>query len=420
MGLILPFAILRLPQWKERFATAILTALVLFAFVAPVFLINRAVFGSWRTQYEIISANIGFGSYPFGKKLFSLMVDGRPIFQLDDSALLLHFPWLILLPPGVVYFVRQRKWNALAILASITATYLLYFAYNDFWPGNVFRYHLVHYLFWTFPLLALLVYVGLREAWKDRLGRFSFALILPILVPVCFLTLKENVLGRIPAPTSTKRTVPPAGESRLDWILLAGAATKQDPFKSEFNLAAFQDFLTIGRTDGRLVFLANRARNRPVSVEPADTQDCKAIVYGTLDWRLRWPPRVLGQRAPPPAVDVILRQTRDGIDLTGPVGIPDGRPDQVIEVQLDEESAQTIAEWDIETSDRRGHWVSNANSQGWWLIKIDPLPRTGIQPKRVHLRLIFPDYGDFEQATAFALRATDIDGNLVVERTITK
>jgi hypothetical protein len=214
--------------------------------------------------------------------------------------------------------------------------------------------------------------------------------------------------------------VPPTDERRLDWILLTGVRTKPDPLKPEFSLTAFQDFITIGRTDGRLTLLASRARNHPIAVEPADAQDCKAIVYGTLDWRLRWPPRPLGRRTQSRDVNVILRRTADGIDVTGPRGIPDGRPDQVVEVQLDEESAHTIAEWDIETSDPRGHWVSNANSQGWWLIKIEPLPRNGTQPKRVHLRLIFPDYGDFERAAAFALRATDIDGNLVVERTIPK
>jgi hypothetical protein len=79
-----------------------------------------------------------------------------------------------------------------------------------------------------------------------------------------------------------------------------------------------------------------------------------------------------------------------------------------------------ITGWEIETSDRHGHWLSIANSQGWWLIKIDPLPKTDARSKRVQLRLIFPDYGDFERATGFALRATDIDGNLLIDQTIRK
>jgi hypothetical protein len=420
LGLILVVAILRLRPWSEKVKLGFAATVSLLVVVGGILLLNRSIFGSWRTPYETISAGIGFNSFPATQKAFALIIDAKPFFGLDDTALLLHFPWLLLLPPGIVYFIRRQKWGAVGVLLSIAATYAVYFAYNDFWPGNMFRYHLIHYLFWTFPILGLLVYIGLREAWRDRIGRFSFALILPILVPVCFLTLKENVSGRIPAPTAAKLTVPSAGESRLDWILLSGAISKPEPFKTEFNLTAFQDFITIGRTDGRLILLANRARNRPVAVEPADTQDCKAIVYGTLDWQLRWPPRPLGERTPPPAVDVILRQTKDGVDLTGPLGIPDGRPDQVIEVQLKEDLARIIAGWEIETSDQHGHWLSIANSQGWWLIKVDPLPKTDTRSKRVQLRLIFPDYGDFERATGFALRATDIDGNLLIDQTIRK
>jgi hypothetical protein len=420
LGIVLLVAILRLRSWSERLKAGTIAGTILLLFVATVLLINRSVFGSWRTQYEMISAHIGFGSFPLSKKAFAIIVDAKPFFRLGDTALLLHFPWLVLLPPGIIYFVRKCKWRAVGILLSIAATYALYFAYNDFWPGNMFRYQLIHYLFWTFPFFALLSYLSLREAWKDRIGRLSFALILPLLVPVCFLTMKENVLGRTLPPVSGKLTIPPTGESRLDWIELKGAPTSPEPFKSEFGLTAFKDFITMGRDDGRLIFLANRARNHPVTVDPTDAQGSQEIVYGTLDWGLRWPPRPLNRRSPSSAIDINLRRTEDGLDVTGPAGIPDGRVDQVIEVHLDRETERTIADWDIETTDHRGRWLSYANPRGWWLIRIDPLPVTAVDGKRAHLRLIFPDYGDFERASGFTLRATDNDGNLIINKTIQK
>jgi len=52
----------------------------------------------------------------------------------------------------------------------------------------------------------------------------------------------------------------------------------------------------------------------------------------------------------------------------------------VIAVQLKEDLAQMITGWKTETLDRHGHWLSIANSQGWWLIKVDPLPTTDTRP----------------------------------------
>jgi hypothetical protein len=419
LGLILPFAILRLPRWRDRVVTGAIAVLGLFVFVATVLLINRSIFGSWRTPYEVISANIGFASYPFGQKLFSLVVDGRPIFQLDDSALLLHFPWLILLPPGIVYFIRRRKWNAIVVLASLTATYFLYFAYNDFGPGNVFRYHLIHYLFWTLPLLALITYLGFREAWKDRIGRWSFALIPLLLLPVCFITLKENVRGAVSPGSSPGLRIPPEGQSRLDWIFVRGESIS-NPFQPEFDLQPFKDFLRIGRDQGDLLVLARRARNRPIEIRTGSSSGSGDFVYGTLEWQLRtrpYPLRIPDARRP---LDILWRGTADNIDVTGPSGVPDGRADQVIDVALERALQLRVSAWDIETIDKRGHWLSNKNPHGLWLIKVEFLPMTEGLANQAHVRLIFPDYGDFERASSFVLRATDINGILVIDQTINK
>jgi hypothetical protein len=417
MGLILPFAILRLPRWKERLIVGSLAALGLLVCVAIIFLINHSVFGSWRTPYEVNSARIGFASYPLGERFFSLIIDARPVFELDDSALLVHFPWLILIPPGIVYFIRQRGWNALAVMGCIAATYLVYFCYNDFWPGNVFRYHLIHYLFWTLPLLALLTYVGFREAWKDRIGRWSLALILPLLAVTSLLTLKENVLWHASPDTTPNRATTPQHASNVDWILIDGKINTTDPFAGEFGLAAFQDFVRVGRNNGQLLLLAKRVRNRSMSLEETDP-NIRVAGYGSLDWQLRWPPRPLPLMKPVESVRIVWQSTSGNLDVTGPLGAPDGRPDEVIDVALDANVWHRIAGWDIQTTDKRGHWVNYENSNGWWRIKVASLPAT--PSTRAHLQLIFPDYGDFERASAFTLRAKDISGTLVFEQTISK
>jgi hypothetical protein len=338
---------------------------------------------------------------------------------LDDTALLLHFPWLILLPPGVVYFIRRRRSSALAVLASITATYVVYFAYNDFWPFNIFRFHLIHYLFWTLPLLALLTYVGFREALKDRIGRWSFALILPLVVLVCFVTLKENTRGEISRNESTPFRIPRDGESRLEWILITGVSPSADPFAPALGLRPFTGFLSIGREGGWLLALAKQARDRPIAAEASPPEGWQNIAYGTLDWQWRriYPLRPEDSNG---AIEIVWRKTEDNIDVTGPSGAPDGRADQVIEIALDRTLRLKIAAWDIETTDKRGHWVSRQNSRGWWLITIAPLDDPTPVSDRSRLRLCFPDYGDFDRASAFVLRALDRNGDPLINQTVQK
>lgn len=416
LGLILAVAILSLPGWTEKIKFGLASVGILLLFVGTVTLINRAVFGSWRSNYEISSAGIGFGSFPIAEKAFMLLIDGTPLFGERETAVLTHFPWLLVVPPGAVYFVRKFGWSAVAVLSSILGTFVLYFAYNDFWPANIFHYHLIHYLFWTFPLFALLAYVTVRDAWKDRIGRYSFALILPLLATACFLTWKVSVSGRIAAPLVANSTIPPVGDSEVDWILFRGGVIKQDPFRRDLNLTPFRDFKAFERNDGHLLYLATRTRLHPVA--NLETLDWRTILYGKLKWAARWPPRPFDQSTWFAAADITLRRTSDHIDVTGPTGIADGRFDEVIEVRMDKESAPLVASWDIETTDRRGHWVSNENVNGWWLIKVDSLP-TG-ESKRACFRLVFPDYGDFDRAQAFTLRASDIEGNVVVSKTIRK
>ena len=111
------------------------------------------------------------------------MVDGNPLFRERDSALLQHFPWLLLLIPGVIHLLRRYKFNSLGILLAIALSYGLYFEYNDLAPDNIFRYHLIHYLFWTLPLLAL--HHIRRAKGSMEIPRRSVELLLSAFALVC-------------------------------------------------------------------------------------------------------------------------------------------------------------------------------------------------------------------------------------------
>lgn len=419
-GPIVAVGAFRLPGWKEKIRSGAAAFGIFLVFVVAVLLINRSVFGTWRTTYDLISANIGFGSYPLFEKFYSLVLDARPIFELDDTALLNHFPWLVLLPPGIVHVVRKFRWGAVGVLLGVAATYGIYFAYNDFWPGNIFLYHLIHYLAWTFPLLALLTYAGLRNAWRDRTGRWSLGLILPVLLVACFLNLRQRTSGRFLNASLSDSKMVSAGPG-IAWIYFRTPSRPPTMKGNGEDLKLYFDYVLPKRSNGSWVLLSKAGRNRTVTIDPHETTELKSIEFGTFQWQLQWRWRSRTQATPVVAqVRVTLLGEVGNLDLAGPNGGPDGKPDEIVQIDGETSVLNQIASWDIETTDKRGHWMSSPNPNGWWLIKVVPLTETEPTEGKTRLRLCVPDYGDFERASAFTLRAADIDGNLLINQTISK
>jgi hypothetical protein len=143
--------------------------------------------------------------------------------------------------------------------------------------------------------------------------------------------------------------------------------------------------------------------------------------FGTLDWRRRWTPRtaVLALQDYLFSPTVVLLGKTQNVDIIGPKGEPDGEPDQVVRVTLHQRLFDRIRAWEIETDDKHGHWVTTPNSQGWWLIKVhESQKKEGSD--QIQVTLCFPDFGDFEKASAFAVRASDASGRYVFEREVRK
>ena len=49
----------------------------------------------------------------------------------------------------------------------IVASWTLYFAYVDLLPANLWRYHFVHYLKWSFPGLGLFAWLFVLRVWQS-------------------------------------------------------------------------------------------------------------------------------------------------------------------------------------------------------------------------------------------------------------
>jgi hypothetical protein len=419
MALPVGIALLRLPGLRNKLSTAASAAGICGVTIGSVLLINKAVFNSWQTIYERTVAAFGFGSYPLVQKAFLLSVDGTPIFQEPDTALISHYPWLILVLPGAVHLVRRFGFGGLGIIATIIATYVMYFAYNGaLWPGNIYRYLLIHYISWTLPLLALITYVGLKEAWRYSLGRWSFCSVPLLLFCVSFIVLREKVTGAI-LPPSPGLPVVIASTAPIDWIEFVGAQVTPSIAVDGRTLFDPAEVIAVSRTDRKIVWVSSRVRSRALT---AAATDAERIEYGRLTWSFRWLPRwalpVFLKYFTVPKV--VCLGKAGNVDLAGPLGIPDGQSDEVISVALRPWVLRRIASWEIETEFQHRHWSSAANPYGWWLIKPDTTNSPEIAEQDSVIRLCFPDSGDFERAPEFTLRARDREGHTIFERVIRK
>ncbi len=90
---LLVCATLRLPTWRDRVRNGFVGLVIIVAAIAAMGLLNRAVFGSWRTPYEQAAfTEVGFFGYPLEQKLFWTFLDARPFFGETDTALLGRYP----------------------------------------------------------------------------------------------------------------------------------------------------------------------------------------------------------------------------------------------------------------------------------------------------------------------------------------
>lgn len=287
--MVLPgLAILPLPHWGTRVRVAAAGACIVGVFILTVLFVNQAVFGSWRTTYDTAQAQMGVGSYSLGYKLFGLLIDGNTLFREPQAAMLRHFPWALLVLPGIVYLLLRYRTQALGVILSVVATYALYFLFNDFWPSTIFRFGGIHYLLWTLPLIALICYLGVKEAWRYRIGRWSYLTVPLLLFPVFFVYLRERTIGTLPAelPVLIGGSLTPA--KPVDWIFFDGVYACPELTAAGKRLIRKRDFEDSIRPDGTVVLLSTKLRSSSIQVEPGSLVGLRGIQYGYLHWTVRW------------------------------------------------------------------------------------------------------------------------------------
>lgn len=197
---LLVFAVWSLPTWRERLRSAVAGGAILAAGVVAVGLLHLAVFGQWRSTYEVASVQLaGFFAYPVALKVWWLLVDGRWFFNEWDPALLWRHAWLWLAVPGAVWLVRRERAAGGAVLAAVAVSWGLYLNYNDFTPPNLYRFTLIHYLTWSFPLLLLLGVAAVVAGGRERAVWGGFAAMAALVVFAGGVRVEERARGAVAA-----------------------------------------------------------------------------------------------------------------------------------------------------------------------------------------------------------------------------
>ena len=194
---MLVWATLRLPSWKARLAHGAGGVLLVLSAWAAVGALNTSVFGAWRTPYETASMqHLGFFGYPLSYKLYWIFVEGLPLFGEVEPALLWRYPWMFLLAAAAFWWVRRDGMNALAALGTVGLSAGAYLNYNDFTPSGIYRFTLIHYLTWWFPLMFLVAAAAVWHGWRTRAVRVACGLAALAVIVFAGLRLEPKTVER--------------------------------------------------------------------------------------------------------------------------------------------------------------------------------------------------------------------------------
>lgn len=170
---VLPIFVMHL--WNERRRDGIgtcsakiaLTAGLLALSAGGLAALNFHVFGKIMTPYmQLASATVGAGLDGFLTKAYAVFISAVPLSENRETMMIHRFPWLVFVPTGVFYLLKQFSLKHLGWMSAIAVCIGFYLSYNDFGSGNIFKYLTIHYWAWWLPLAALLAYLGLVKAWK--------------------------------------------------------------------------------------------------------------------------------------------------------------------------------------------------------------------------------------------------------------
>lgn len=107
----------------------------------------------------------GFAWADLGEKLFSLLLDSRPLY-LEDDAIARRFKVIYLALPALVWTILRGPWLFRTIALAVAMQFAVYACYVDLLPTGLWRYFNVHYFKWSYPFLLLFPAIFVRDIYR--------------------------------------------------------------------------------------------------------------------------------------------------------------------------------------------------------------------------------------------------------------
>ncbi|MBK8973267.1 MAG: hypothetical protein IPM37_18650 [Hahellaceae bacterium] len=136
--------------------------------IVPGLILMIEIYGGISSPYSRVSENIGLGFSNIFERAYSILIDAEAVYHERETALFAIMPWLFLLLPFSFVWLFIDVKRAMIPTAMVVGSLALYIAYNDFWPFNVLRFNLLHYLVWMVPVIFGCGLAGLYLAFKQR------------------------------------------------------------------------------------------------------------------------------------------------------------------------------------------------------------------------------------------------------------
>ena len=290
-------SVLLLRGLRTRIAAAFPGVAVIALSFGGICLLNKAICGSWQSDYDRNSYGIGFFSYPLILKFHWIFVDPGAFFGEVQSGLLCRFPWLMLGGAGAAFLVRTKGWPAVAVLGTIALSWSASLAYNDFLPTNIFRFHLIHYIAWALPLLFLFSYAAVTRGLPSLFGFSAIAASLVLSFALLSMGLSYRALPI--RRTGAGRWKLPPDRPLVVWIHGTSNRNNMPTLALDGRrLIPAHDYLASYATEDVRIFLPARTAGRILdllSLDPGADASATAAVPG---WSLVRPTRRFFLRIP--------------------------------------------------------------------------------------------------------------------------
>jgi hypothetical protein len=200
------------------------------AVLVPVLAVTLRIHGGFSTPYAAEASAIGMTLSDLHERAAATLLGAAATFGEVGTAVFELQPWHYAgFPLACVWAFREPRMG-LAPVATALASLLLYLSFNDFWPFNVMRFSLIHYIVWLLPVMSAAGIAGAVILVRRRAWIATLAVAAAVVALVCFrveprrLVPQQVQIRHADGVTTYTLTFPTARE--LDAIDLAGATAQ--------------------------------------------------------------------------------------------------------------------------------------------------------------------------------------------------